>query len=240
MRRARKTDPTLAAEFRAKRRSVSQIPTNSLAAKLHASAAFVLTNPVLANLQEERNCPTVAQSRAVRIRVPRTRVAKTHVLRTGVIQNRPVRSKAFDRKSLNPSLRLPFPRKPPRPNLHRLPLRIARAPAPPRIHQQIPEPPSPAPIAQPHPQKPNLIPPPHREQTEPLVKRLHTSGRITPVRLVQTRCGDSRQLLNSIHASPGAKTYVIPSSIRPTRKRPRLIHTSARPWDRRASAGHGR
>src|SRR6266849_8444328 len=163
MRRARKTDPALAAKFRAKRRSVSQVPRNSPAANLHAPTAFVLTNPVLANLQEERNCPTVAQSRAVRIRVPRTRVAKTHVLRTVMIQNRAVRSKAFDWKSLNPSLRLPFPRKPRRPNLHRLPLRIARAPAPPRIHQQIPEPPRSAPIPQPHPQKPNLIPSPHRQ-----------------------------------------------------------------------------
>src|SRR5260370_30351213 len=62
MRRARKTDPTLAAEFRAKGRSVSQIPADSLPANLDAPAAFVLTNPVLANPQEKGTRPTLAKA----------------------------------------------------------------------------------------------------------------------------------------------------------------------------------
>jgi len=66
-----------------------------------------------------------------------------------------------------------------------LPLRIPRAPALPRIHYQIPKPQAPLPSPT-HPQKPNLIPPPHRKRGEPLIERLHVTGRITPQRLVQT------------------------------------------------------
>jgi len=60
MRRARKTDPTLAAELRAKRRLVSQIPADSLVANSNAPAALVLTNPVLANLQKKGSGPAPA------------------------------------------------------------------------------------------------------------------------------------------------------------------------------------
>src|SRR5260370_12695209 len=139
MRRARKTDPTLAAEFRAKRRSVSQIPADSLPANLDAPAAFVLANPVLANPHEKGTRPTLAQTRAVRTRGVSTRLVQTHVIRT----------KTLKRQSLYPRLRLSLSRKPRCPHLHRLSLRIARAPAPPRIHLQIPVPSRPAPIAQP-------------------------------------------------------------------------------------------
>src|SRR5216684_5288606 len=106
MRRARKPNPTLAAEFHPKSRSVSQVPRNSLPANLDAPAASVLTNPILANFQKERTRPSLAQ--------PRTDRAKT-----------------LNRKSLDPSLRLPLSRKPRRPNLHRQPLQIPRARTPP-------------------------------------------------------------------------------------------------------------
>src|SRR6266851_2751808 len=138
MRRARKTDPTLTAEFRAKRGSVSQIPADSLAGNFDPPAAFVLTNPVLANRQEKRTCTAPAQTRAAR-------------------------TKTLQRKSLDQRLRSPLSRKPRCPDLQGLPLRIARASAPARIHQQISEPPSPAPIAQSEPQKPNLVSPSHRQ-----------------------------------------------------------------------------
>jgi len=153
--RPRKSNPTLAAQLHAKGRPISQIPTNSLPRNLNTSSAFVLTNPVLLNLQEKGTSTMLAQSPTVH-------------------------AKTLDWESLYPSLRFPRSRKPSRPHLHSLPQRIARTPASPRIHQQIPEPPSSAPIAQSHPQKPNLIPPPHRNRAEPFVKRLHTSRRITP------------------------------------------------------------
>src|SRR5260370_13598664 len=176
MRRARKTEPSLAAQLRAKGRSVSQIPADSLPANLDAPAAFVLASPVLANPQAKRTRTTLAQSRVVR----------THALQIRAVQISVVRTKTLGWKSLDPRLRFSLFRKPRRPDLHRLPLRIVRAPAPPRIHQQIPEQPSPAPIAQSHPQKPNPITPPHQDLGEQPVQRLHTPARITPVRPAQT------------------------------------------------------
>src|SRR5437660_6516471 len=150
MRRPREPNPTLAAEFRTKRRSVSQIPADFLATDFDAPAAFTFANPALANLQKKR-----------------ARASLAHPVF--------IRTEDLNRKPLDPSLRLPISRKPRRPNLQRLSQRIARAPAPPRIHQQIPEPPRAAPIAQSKPQKPNLIPPPHRQRAESLVERHHSS-----------------------------------------------------------------
>src|SRR6266851_1602057 len=196
MRRARKTDPALAAELRAKSRSVSQIPADSLVANSNAPAALVLTNSVLSNLQEKWTGPALAQTRVARTGAAQACLTQTHVAqachaqtclaRTRLARTLAIRTKTPKWESLNPSLRLSLSRKPRRPNLHRLPLRIPRATAPPRIHQQIPEPPRSAPIPQPHPQKPNLIPSPHRRRAEQLVKRLHTLRRITPARLAQT------------------------------------------------------
>src|SRR5260370_32068168 len=86
MRRARKTDPTLAAQLRAKRRSVSQIPRDSLPGNLDTPAAFVLTNPVLANPQEKGTRTTLAQTRAVRTRDISTRLVQTHAIRTKTLK----------------------------------------------------------------------------------------------------------------------------------------------------------
>src|SRR5882724_9571648 len=176
MRSPRKPNPPLTAQLHPKRRSIPQIPRNPLPPNLNPPPAPILPNPVLPNFQEKWTSPALAQTRPSRVRVRRT----------CIVGNCSVRTKTLNGKSLNPSLRLPFPRKPSRPNLHRLPLCIPRAPASSRIHQQIPEPPSPAPITQPHPQKPNLIPPPHRQLREHLVERLHTSGTITLEAAAQT------------------------------------------------------
>src|SRR4029077_28466 len=164
---------TLAAQFRAKSRTVSQIPANSLPLNFKAPPAFVLPDSVPRNLQKKRTRTTPAQSC-----VPQSCLVRSRALQIRTVQLFTARTKFLNRKSLYPSLRPPLPRKPSRPHLHSLPQRIAGASASPQIHQQIPEPPSPAPIAQSKPQKPNLIPPPHRQLTEPLVERLHMSGRI--------------------------------------------------------------
>src|SRR5258708_7814160 len=181
MGRARKTDPALAAEFRAKTRSVPQIPGDSLPANLDAPAASVLANAVLANREEEGTRAALAQTRQAQSRIVRTRVA-----RTGDVEMFVLRTKSLKWESLNPRLRLSLTRKPCRPHLHRPPLWIPRAPAPARIHQQITEPPRPAAAAQSQPQKPHLIPPPHRQRGKPLVKRPHSRERIAPVRIAQT------------------------------------------------------
>src|SRR5260370_29495537 len=148
MGRARKTDPALAAELRAKRRSVSQIPRDSLPGCIDAPVAFVLTNTVVAKREEEGTRAALAQTRIAQSRVVRTRAVRTHVARTRAVQILALRTKSLKWESLNPRLRLSLTRKPRRPHLRRLPLWIARAPAPPPIHQQIPEPPRPTPIVQ--------------------------------------------------------------------------------------------
>src|SRR5882724_8309642 len=181
MRCPRKPNQRLTAQFHPKRRSIPQIPRNALPASINPPLARVFPNPILPNLQEKRTSPTPAQSGAFRASLAQTLFAHARIPRSRVLG-----SKALNRKSLNPSLRLPLPRKPSRPNLHRLALCIPRAPASSRIHQQISKPPSPAPISHPHPQKPNLIPPPHRQLREHLIQRLHASRRITPRRLART------------------------------------------------------
>ena len=71
--------------------------------------------------------------------------------------------KAFQRKSLNEALRLPFRRKPCGPDLNRHPTWISGAPAASSVHQQIPEPPRSAAACQPHAQKPYFVTAARRE-----------------------------------------------------------------------------
>src|SRR6266481_2193759 len=197
MRRPRESNPALAAQLRSKNRPVSQIPGNSPPANFHTPPTFVLANPILTYLQKKRIGSALAHSSTVR-------------------------TKTLNGKSLDPGLGLPLPRKPCRPNLHGLPLRMRRAPALPRIHQQIPKPPSSTPIPQTYPQKPNLIPPPHRKRGEPLIERLHVSGRITPQWLVQTECGDNGCLSHFMIQSAERQVWSLQACLRGVTRTARL------------------
>jgi hypothetical protein len=63
----------------------------------------------------------------------------------------------FQRKSFNEALWFPMPWKPRSPYLHGHSTRIARATAPPGIHEQISEPPRPATVRKPETKKPDFV-----------------------------------------------------------------------------------
>src|SRR4029077_1778232 len=107
MRRPRESNPTLAAQFRAKSRTVSQIPANSLPLNFKAPPAFVLPDSVPLNLQKKRTRTTPAQSC-----VPQSCLVRSRALQIRTVQLFTARTKFLNRKSLYPSLRPPVPRKP--------------------------------------------------------------------------------------------------------------------------------
>jgi len=153
--RPRKSNPTLAAQLHAKGRPISQIPTNSLPRNLNTSSAFVLTNPVLLNLQEKGTSTMLAQSPPSTLR-----------LSTGNPFIKSPVSPLAETKS--PTLATACPSGSP-----------AHLPSP-RIHQQISEPPSPLPSLSPIRKNQTS----YRRRIETALNRslsvFHASRRITP------------------------------------------------------------
>ena len=146
MRRARKSNPALAAQLDAKRGAISQIPADPLAIHFQPPATLIFADSILARLKDQRALPSCAQTQVVKP------------------------------KSLNPCLRLSRPREPRCPHLSRLPTRITSTFSASGIHQQIPKPPRPAAVRKPQPQEPNFIPPPHRQFRKGFIERFHLAS----------------------------------------------------------------
>src|SRR5579872_6939256 len=127
MRRAGKTDPAFAAQGGAKAGTIAQLPGDFVSAHVQAAAAGVLRDGVLRNRKIEWAAAAGAE-----------------------LQSR-------QRETLDETLRLTCSRKPSGPYLDRQAGRIARAAAPPGIHQQIAKPPGAAAIGQAEAHEPHLV-----------------------------------------------------------------------------------
>src|SRR5208282_540861 len=132
MRCARESNPALVAQRDAKRRTVMQVPRNRVSPNFQCSAAGVLSDSILADLEVEWILPSGAEIQT--------------------LQGKP----------LNKALRSSIPRKPCGPHLDGHPLRVACATAPARIHQQISEPPRSTAVRQSQTNKPDFVTAPNR------------------------------------------------------------------------------
>src|ERR1700739_4026233 len=125
---AREADPALAAQADAKSGMVLQVPREVVPAHIQSSPAKVFSNFVASGFEVERRLTSTADA------------------------------ESRHRKSLDKAPRRIIGRKPCSPNLHRHALRISRAAAAARIHQQVAEPPGTAAVGQSQAKKPHFIP----------------------------------------------------------------------------------
>lgn len=145
MRRAREADPAFITKSHTKRRSIAQVPCNSVPIHLQRSAAEVFPNLVVTSVKTKWT-PTLSAD-----------------------------LKTLQRKSLNKTLWRAACRKPCRPRLHRHSARVPHTPASPRIHQQVSKPPCPAAVRQTHAHEPDFITPPYRQRGKRFIQSRQSS-----------------------------------------------------------------